>query len=106
MSTLKNRIRVLEERRGDSWPMFDVWAKYGDAYCLALVRGNGREAAIEEMREHLSEEWVQGLIGFCDAMFAHLGIRPPIIQHIEYQFGHTAYMMLASGSVVPNECPR
>ena len=70
MRTLKNRIRVLEESRGDSCPMFGVWAKYGDAYCLALVRGNGREAAIEEMREHLSEEWVQRLIGFCDAMLA------------------------------------
>ncbi len=54
MSTLQNRIEVLEDRRGDSWPMFDVWAKYGDVYCIAVVRGNGREADIEEMREHLS----------------------------------------------------
>ena len=67
MSTLRRRIDTLERGKPERCEVFEYWCRYGDEYHRALVRGGDKQAALEEMKQHLSPYWVEQVVLFCEA---------------------------------------
>ena len=70
MSTLRRRIDALERAKPERWEVFEYWCRYGDGYHRALVRGGDKQAALDELKQHLSPYWVEQVVAFCEAAVA------------------------------------
>lgn len=67
MSTLRRRIDALECAKPQRSELFEYWCRYGDGYHRALVRGGDKQAALNQLKQHLSPYWVEQVVAFCEA---------------------------------------